>query len=136
MPEKFDPKQFNSYEELPEKQKPQFKPVESGFVGKDAIENPEKAQEEAKMDVDEISTPKNIKLESKEKFEINLKEWLNYDNPHKKEYRELIKKSEEFSEGWDMESTNNEYGMKLILQIMLDIGRMWDKSKKIYSKIG
>lgn len=42
--EKFNPKDFTSFEELPEEKKPEFKPVEGGFVKKSAIENNEKAE--------------------------------------------------------------------------------------------
>ena len=42
--ENFDPKDFASFEELPKEKKPEFKPVEGGFVGKDAIKNDEKAE--------------------------------------------------------------------------------------------
>jgi len=57
MPEKFDPRKFKSYEELPEEQKPQFKPVEGGFVEKTVIENPAEAREEAEKNTDTISEP-------------------------------------------------------------------------------
>ena len=42
--EKFDPKDFASFEELPEDKKPEFEPVEGGFVEETAIENNEKAE--------------------------------------------------------------------------------------------
>ena len=44
MKEKFDPKDFASFEELPEDKKPEFEPVEGGFVKKRAIKDERKAE--------------------------------------------------------------------------------------------
>lgn len=41
--DKFEPEQFKSYEELPEEKKPEFAPVEGGFVKKEAMETIEDA---------------------------------------------------------------------------------------------
>ena len=44
MKEEFDPKDFASFEELPEDKKPEFEPVEGGFVRESAIEDERKAE--------------------------------------------------------------------------------------------
>jgi hypothetical protein len=49
MPEKFDPKQFKSFEKLPEDQKLNFKEVEGGFVYEKALSKEEAELEAEKM---------------------------------------------------------------------------------------
>lgn len=54
MAEQFNPKQFNSYEELPDEQKPNFKKVENGFIYKEAL-----PKEEAEIKATMMNWEKN-----------------------------------------------------------------------------
>jgi len=74
MPEIFKPKQFDSFDKVPKKQKDQFKPAENGgFVYEEALSK-EKAENEAKKMQDKLKSDKvkkNIetkKLVNDEKF--------------------------------------------------------------------
>src|SRR3989304_756657 len=50
MKENFDPKDFASFEELPEDEKPEFEPVEEGFALKEFIGDKEKAERMAHVE--------------------------------------------------------------------------------------
>lgn len=54
MPEKFKPRQFESFESLPEEEKESFKKVDDGFVRKEAL-----SEDEALEQAIEIKELKN-----------------------------------------------------------------------------
>ncbi len=115
MPEKFDPTRYKSYEELPEEERYQFKPVEGGFVRKDAIENPEEAKEEAEKYSDSISAPE--KKEKKE--ELNLQQ-----KPYEKDVAFDEEDEEEYEKSKEMENMGDyRESISMVLGVIAQIDK-------------
>jgi len=82
MVEKFNPNQFNSYKELPDEQKPNFKEVDGGFVYNEAL-----SKEDAEIEVEKI----------KDRIE----------NVEVKNYKEAEKKVEQEEKESDLRKSKN-----------------------------
>jgi len=75
--EKFNPKNYKSYEELPEDKKGEFAPVDGGFVRKEASDKFERAKYDIKQDAEK----NNIDLSDKQINEIAIDSLRHYSFP-------------------------------------------------------